>query len=73
MNNSEIPIWFFIGILLIAYGTMIFGSGVFEWATNSYPAGVQLTNLHAPIWWGALLTALGVFYALKFPPKRTRK
>ena len=73
MHDSEIPIWFFIGILLIAYGAMIFGSGVFEWATGSYPAGVQLTHLHAPVWWGGLLTILGIFYAVKFPPRRAGK
>jgi hypothetical protein len=73
MHNSGIPIWFFIGILLIIYGAMIFGSGVFEWATGGYPAGVQLTHLHAPVWWGGLLTCLGIFYAVKFPPRRAGK
>ncbi|MGB7267247.1 MAG: hypothetical protein WBC92_17150 [Terracidiphilus sp.] len=73
MQNSEIPIWFFIGVLLVAYGAMILGSGVFEWATGSYPPGVELTNLHAPVWWGALLTALGILYVVKFPPRRARK
>lgn len=73
MHGSGISIWFFIGILLIVYGAMILGSGVFEWATGSYPAGVQLTNLHAPVWWGALLLVLGIVYAVKFPPRRTGK
>ncbi len=73
MQNSEIPIWFFIGILLIAYGAMILCSGTFEWVTGNYPPGVELTNLHAPVWWGALLTGLGIFYAVKFPPHRARK
>lgn len=73
MHNSGISIWFFIGILLIIYGAMIFGSGVFEWVTGSYPVGVQLTQLHAPVWWGSMLTVLGIFYALKFPPGRTQK
>lgn len=71
MHGSGVSIWFFIGVLLIVYGAMIFGSGVFEWATGSYPADVQLTNLHAPVWWGALLLVLGIVYAVKFPPRRT--
>ena len=30
--------------------------------------GRQLTNLHTPIWWGGLLTALGVLYCVEFRP-----
>jgi len=68
MHGSGIPIWFFIGVLLVAYGGLIFGYGIFEWTTGNYPAAVQLTNLHAPVWWGGILLALGVFYTLKFRP-----
>ena len=46
---------------------MIFGYGVFEWTTGSYPAGVQLTDLHTPVWWGGVLTCW-VFYVVKFRP-----
>jgi len=73
MRNSGIPIWFFIGVLLVIYGAMILGYGVFEWTTGSYAPGVQLTNLHTPVWWGGLLAALGVFYTVKFLPGRARK
>jgi hypothetical protein len=68
MHGSGIPIWFFIGVLLVAYGAMIFGYGVYEWHSGVYPPLVQLTNLHTPVWWGALLVALGVFYVVKFYP-----
>ena len=73
MRGSGIPIWFFIGVLLSIYGLMIFGYGVYEWNTGSYPPLVQLTNLHTPVWWGGLLTALGMFYAVRFRPGRARK
>ena len=71
MHGSGIPIWFFIGVLLVIYGAMILGYGVTEWVNvayygGQYPAGVQLTNLHTPVWWGGLLTALGVLYVVKF-------
>ena len=72
MHNSGIPIWFFIGVLLTAYGVMIFSYGIYELATGSYPPLVQLTNLHAPIWWGAVLGLLGLFYVIKFRPGRAR-
>ena len=73
MHGSKIPIWFFIGVLLVVYGTMIMGYGIYEVATGFYPPGVQLTNLHTPIWWGGLLAALGVFYVMKFRPGRAHK
>jgi hypothetical protein len=72
MHGSRIPIWFFIGVLLVAYGALIFGYGLYEAATGSYPPLVQLTNLHAPIWWGAALEILGLFYVIKFRPGRTQ-
>lgn len=73
MHGSGISIWFFIGILLVIYGAMILGSGILEWATGNYPAGVQLNQLHAPVWWGATLLALGIVYVVKFPPRRAQK
>ena len=72
MHGSGIQIWFFIGVLLVIYGFMIFGYGVFELATGSYPPLVQLTSLHTPIWWGAVLASLGVFYTVKFRPGRAK-
>ena len=73
MHGSGIAIWFFIGLLLVVYGAMILGYGVFEWMTGTYAAGVQLTNLHTPVWWGFLMAVLGFFYAVKFCPGRERK
>ncbi len=72
MHGSGIPIWFFIGVLLVVYGFMILGYGIFEWVTASYPIGVQLTNLHTPVWWGAMLAALGIFYTVKFRPRQAK-
>ena len=72
MHGSGIPIWFFIGVLLVIYGSMILGYGVYEWLDRKLSAAGQLTNLHTPVWWGGLLAALGVFYVVKFRPGRAR-
>ena len=65
--GKEIPIWFFIGVLLIVYGVLILGYGLYE-LTTGVTANVVLSNLHAPVWWGAIMLALGLFYALRFRP-----
>ena len=64
-----LSIWFFIGILLLIYGILILGSGIYELA-NPPEHPVVLAELHAGIWWGALLTILGLIYSLKFKPRR---
>lgn len=71
MHGSGIPIWFFIGVLLTIYGVMALGYGLYEWSTGLYPAGVQLTQLHTPVWWGALLLLIGVVYLVKFKPTKS--
>lgn len=70
MHGSGIAIWFFIGVLLAVYGAMIALYGIYEWATSSYPAGVQLTDLHTPVWWGGILLVIGLLYVIKFRPGR---
>jgi hypothetical protein len=69
MKSGHISIWFFIGVLLTVYGTLILGYGLFELETGQ-TANVILANLHAPVWWGALLLALGLFYGIRFRPGR---
>jgi len=65
--NKEISIWFFIGVLLTAYGVVILTYGIWEYLTHTVP-NVVLANLHAPIWWGALMLLLGLFYGIRFRP-----
>jgi hypothetical protein len=66
-RHHIIPVWFFVGLLFVAYGAMIFVSGLVEW---SHPPDTVLAELHAPVWWGALLFALGIFYSIYFSPQR---
>lgn len=71
MHSGHISIWFFIGVLLTIYGAMILGYGIFELITGTL-ANVVLANLHAPVWWGAMMLALGLFYSLRFRPGREK-
>lgn len=64
-----ISIWFFIGSLLLIYGLLITGAGVYDLLSPPAQQPV-LANLHAGIWWGALLILLGGFYVVRFRPRR---
>lgn len=65
-KHHIIPVWFFVGIMLLAYGLMIFVSGLMEWSS---PPPTVLAELHAPVWWGGLLAAIGLGYSIVFRPK----
>lgn len=66
-GKGVISIWFFIGSLLAIYGILILASGLGEIA-NPPARPVVLANLHAAVWWGALMVVLGVIYIAKFRP-----
>ena len=68
-THGSLSIWFFIGVLLTAYGLLITGTGLHELSSPpEHP--VVLENLHAPIWWGATLLAIGLFYFIRFFPRK---
>jgi hypothetical protein len=70
--RESFSIWWFAGVLLLAYGVVIFSTGIWE---LSHPLANPpvLSNLHAPIWWGAMLTVAGLGYVIGFRPKSSVK
>ena len=70
-SGGSLSIWFFIGISLAVNGAVIFARGIYE---TMYPPAVRvvLYELHANVWWGAVLLILGVFFSLRFSPARER-
>lgn len=66
-----IPIWFFIGVLLLIYGVLILGFGIYGLFIPPVRE-VEMGHLHAEIWWGAVLVALGAGYAWWFLPGRRK-
>jgi hypothetical protein len=68
-THGSLSIWFFIGVLLTAYGVLITGTGLYELASPP-ESPVVLANLHAPIWWGAILLVIGLFYLIRFFPRK---
>ena len=68
-SEHQVPIWFFIGVILLIYGILITGSGIAQWVSPPpEDQQVALFYLHADVWWGALLIVLGAAYCLRFHP-----
>lgn len=67
-KHHILPVWFFVGVLFLIYGVLTVASGLIEW--NSPPPDVALSNLHAPVWWGAVMVAMGLIYTISFRPGR---
>ena len=68
-GRETMSIWFFCGVMLLAYGLIIFATGLYE---LSHPLlhPPALAHLHAPIWWGGLLAMAGLAYSVRFFPRR---
>jgi len=66
-----VSIWFLIGLLLTAYGVLITAAGVYQEVVPPERPPV-LANLHAGIWWGLLILAIGLFYCWHFQPRKTK-
>lgn len=66
--RGSISIWFFIGISLLVNGLLIFGAGLYE-LVHPPQHPVILYDLHASVWWGAILFLLGAFYCRRFAPR----
>jgi hypothetical protein len=63
-----VSIWFFIGISLAVNGALILAAGIYELVNPPANPTVVLFNLHANVWWGALLLVIGALYCFRFAP-----
>jgi hypothetical protein len=68
-KGGGISIWFFVGVSLLVNGALILGAGVYE-LINPPANPVVLFHYHANVWWGAVLLMLGIFYCMRFSPRR---
>lgn len=68
-TDKQIPIWFFIGSIVLIYGVLITVMGLYGWLFPPAAAErVALWELHADFWWGLVLLGIGLFYVIKFKP-----
>lgn len=69
-ENRVIPVWFFVGVIVLIYGVLILITGIAELGN---PPATVLSELHAPVWWGAVLTVVGGLFVYLFWPGRSAK
>ena len=58
--KRELSIWSFVGFILILYGLILAGAGVYY---CFYPqVQVGLSNLNPSLWWGIFLFLVGLVF-----------
>ena len=65
-EHTMLPVWFFIGAILIVYGILICGQGFIEYSDP------PIANYHAPIWWGIVLAIVGAIFFQRFYPHKKK-
>jgi hypothetical protein len=55
------PIWYFVGLFLTATGLVVLASGIYDLFDPPLQKTV-LANLHAGIWWGAVIFLSGLLF-----------
>jgi hypothetical protein len=67
-EHRIIPVWFFVGVILLIYGVLILATGIYE---LYHPPSTVLAQLHPALWWGGLLTIIGAVYVYLFLPRKS--
>jgi hypothetical protein len=66
-HHRMLPVWFFVGVLLLVYGIIILVTSVADLHRSTH---VVLAGYHAGVWGGVILILLGGTYTVKFWPSR---
>jgi len=63
-----VSIWYFIGIAILVIGIAVAITGAVRW---NHPAeGVAMSQLHADLWWGLIMTGIGLYYVIRYGPAK---
>jgi hypothetical protein len=58
------PIWYFVGLILLAIGSIILLTGLYLLISPG-KTNYVLGELYPNIWWGALMIVVGLIYVIK--------
>jgi hypothetical protein len=65
-TDGKLSIWFFCGILMLAYGLVLLAQGTYE--HFGHQPDTVLAQLEPTFWWGVVLTVFGGSYTVRFRP-----
>jgi len=63
-ENKMKPIWFFVGLILLVIGSLIFLTGIYL-LINPPLEKTVLAETHPDIWWGIVILVFGGIMFLK--------
>ena len=72
MEKHSLSVWLFIGLLLVVYGVLILGSGIYGLFVPPLNP-VVMSQVHIDVWWGAGMIAIGMVYVVRFRPRRDQQ
>lgn len=58
------PIWYFVGLILLVMGFLIFANGIYL-LINPPLIKTVLSETHPSIWWGLIMVAFGGLLFMK--------
>jgi predicted membrane channel-forming protein YqfA (hemolysin III family) len=61
MERNMKSIWYFVGLMLLAMGAVIFLSGIYFYFFPNETT-TKLQELHPSIWWGAVMIIAGFIF-----------
>ena len=71
-EGETLSIWFFCGIMTLAYGVVLLVQAALEQfqLLGQRPAPTVLADMHPTFWWGLCLFSFGAFYTVRFRPSK---
>jgi hypothetical protein len=54
-------IWYFVGLVLMSMGSLVFISGIIQLISPTDSSSV-LAELHPSLWWGVIMVVIGFIY-----------
>lgn len=71
-QHSGSMLWILIGLILMIYGVLIFGTGLYHTVTKN-PFHTALANIHPDMLWGSVMFIAGLlFYVFNRKTKKKR-
>jgi hypothetical protein len=67
-EKASLSIWFFVGVMLVAYGIIILIANIPAFSSPAGNPHVVLEQLHSGVWWGAILLILGLVFLIPHWP-----